>query len=125
MTWISKTLKLSLFLFLPALCQAQTDVSLFFKKGDQKQLLSVESKSGNLFSKLGHHGPAIENPWYGLRLYFDKKTAIDVYSKAEKRLELKEKQWYPSKKEQQEGWGADRGPRFFEMTFEAVRRRAQ
>lgn len=86
---------------------AQTDVSLFFKKGDQKQVEFVESASGNLFKKLGHHGPAIENPWYGLRLYFSKKTAIDVYSKARPGLELKDKQWYPSKKEQSEGWGAD------------------
>jgi len=98
---------LSVLLILPAMSQAQTDVSLYFKKGDKKQLEFVESESGNLFSKLGHHGPAIENPWYGLRMYFDKKTAIDVYSKAQQRLELKEKQWYPSKKEQGEGWGAD------------------
>jgi len=40
-------------------------------------------------------------------LYFNKKTAMDVYSKAEKRLELREKKWYPSKKEQEAGWGAD------------------
>ena len=99
--------KLYLLLLLPAVAQAQTDVSLFFKKGDQKQIESVESESGNLYSKLGHHGPAIENPWYGLRLYFSKKTAIDVYSKAQLRMELREKQWYPSKKEQLEGWGAD------------------
>lgn len=98
---------LSMLLIFPALSQAQTDVSLFFKKGDQKQLESVESESGNLYGKLGHHGPAIENPWYGLRLYFDKKAAVDVYSKAKNRLELREKQWYPSKKEQREGWGAD------------------
>jgi hypothetical protein len=96
-----------LLLILPALTHAQTDVSLFFKKGNQEQLTFVESESGNLYSKLGHHGPAIENPWYGLRLYFSKKTAIDVYSKAQNRIELREKQWYPSKKEQLEGWGAD------------------
>ena len=100
-------ISLSLLMILPAMSQAQTEVSLFFKKGNQEQLEFVESSSGNLYSKLGHHGPAIENPWYGLRLYFNKKTAIDVYSKAQQRLELKEKQWYPSKKEQGEGWGAD------------------
>jgi len=100
-------ISLLVLLIIPAVSQAQTDVSLFFKKGDQEQLEFVESSSGNLFSKLGHHGPAIENSWYGLRMYFDKKTAIDVYSKALERLELKEKQWYPSKKEQGEGWGAD------------------
>jgi hypothetical protein len=98
---------LVLLMVLPVLSQAQTDVSLFFKEGDQKQREFVESKSGNLYNKLGHHGPAIENPWYGLRMYFSKKTAIDVYSKARRRMELKEKQWYPSKNEQGEGWGAD------------------
>jgi hypothetical protein len=107
MKWICRRLIIFLLLLPPALIQAQTDVSLFFKKGDQKQIEFVESASGNLYNKLGHHGPAIENPWYGLRLYFSKKTAIDVYSKARAGLELKDKQWYPSKKEQVEGWGAD------------------
>lgn len=87
-------------------CQNATDASLYLKK-DQIQLKEVESKSGNLFRKLGHHGPAVENPWIGLRIYFDKKAAIDLYSKAKPGLELNEKRWYPSKKEQQEGWGAD------------------
>jgi hypothetical protein len=102
-----QNISLSLFLLLPLMVQAQTDVSLFYKKAEQKQLVSVESESGNLYKKLGHHGPAIENPWYALRLYFDKKAAIDVYSKAGERMELREKQWYPSKEEQREGWGAD------------------
>lgn len=103
----SAIVSLILFIILPGLIEAQTDVSMYLKKGNQEQLEYVESKKGNLFNKLGHHGPAVENPWYGLRLYFDKKTAIDVYSKAQTKLELKEKQWYPSKKEQRAGWGAD------------------
>jgi hypothetical protein len=40
-------------------------------------------------------------------LYFDKRTAIDIYSKANPGLEIPEKKWYPSKKDQLEGWGAD------------------
>ena len=84
--------------------QASTAVSMYMKKDKETQLEYIESKSGNLFSKLGHHGPAIENQWYALRLYFSKKTAIDVYSKAKPGLELAEKKWYPSKKEQLEGW---------------------
>ena len=107
MRGIFRRLTFGLLLMPPALMHAQTDVSLFFKKGDQKQIEFVESASGNLYNKLGHHGPAIENPWYGLRLYFSKKTAIDAYSKARTGLELKKKHWYPSKKEQSEGWGAD------------------
>jgi hypothetical protein len=96
-------------MFFAHLCfgQAKTDVSLYYKKGDQQQLDSVRSEKGNLFTKLGHHGPAIENQYYALRLYFNKTTAIDIYSKAESRLEIKEKHWYPSKKYQLSGWGAD------------------
>ncbi len=87
--------------------QENTAASMYLKKDKNTQLDYIESKSGNLFSKLGHHGPAIENQWYALRLYFSRKTAIDVYSKAKPGLELAEKKWYPSKKEQLAGWGAD------------------
>ena len=85
----------------------KTDVSLFLKKDKEVYLNDVASESGNLFTKLGHHGPAVENQWLGFRIYFDKKTAIDVYSKARPRLEIRDKKWYPSKKEQLAGYGAD------------------
>lgn len=87
--------------------QGSTARSMYLKSDKNTQLEYIESGSGNLFNKLGHHGPAIENQWYALRLYFSKKTAIDVYSKAKPGLELAEKKWYPSKKEQLAGWGAD------------------
>ncbi len=87
--------------------QNNTDVSLFLKKDKNKYINYIESESGNLFYKLGHHGPAVENRWFGLRIYFDKKTAIDVYSKANPGLEIRDKKWYPSKKEQLAGYGAD------------------
>jgi hypothetical protein len=85
----------------------KTDVSLFMKKNKDVYLNEVESESGNLFYRIGHHGPAVENPWLGFRIYFDKKGAIDVYSKAVPGMELRYKKWYPCKKEQLEGWGAD------------------
>ena len=87
--------------------QQKTDVSLYLKKDKDNYLSEIESESGNLFHKLGHHGPAVENQWLGFRIYFDKKTAIDVYSKAKPGLEIRKKKWYPSKKEQKAGWGAD------------------
>lgn len=87
--------------------QSLTDVSLFMKKDRDNYLNEVESKSGNLFTKIGHHGPAIENQWFGLRIYFNKKTAIDVYSKAKPGLEIRDTKWYPSKEKQRAGWGAD------------------
>lgn len=87
--------------------QNTTATSLFLKKNKKEMLDSISSKSGNLFNKLGHHGPAVENRWVAYRMYFDKKTAIDIYSKTQARLELEQKKWYPTKKEQLQGWGAD------------------
>lgn len=95
------------FVFSGFVAASQTDVSLFLKKDKNNYLSNIESESGNLFTKLGHHGPAVENQWLGFRIYFDKKTAIDIYSKAKPGLEIREKKWYPSKKEQRAGYGAD------------------
>jgi len=98
--------------FLPALImfscapQNNTEVSLFLRS-DSLYIEDVASESGDLFQSLGHHGPAIENEWLGLRLYFDQKAAIDVYSKAKPGLELLEAKWYPTPEQQENGWGAD------------------
>lgn len=88
------------------LAQNKTDISLFWKDS-ATQVSSIESSTGDLYNKLGHHGPAIENEWMGLRLYFDHKVAIDVYNKTKPQLELAEAKWYPTPEQQQEGWGAD------------------
>ena len=85
----------------------KTDVSLFLKRDKEVTLDNIASKSGNMFHKLGHHGPAIENVWFGLRIYFNKEMSVDVYSKSRPGLELHETRWYPSKVQQTEGWGAD------------------
>ena len=89
------------------LSQNKTDVSLFMKDDPGHLLSEVYSESGNMYRTLGHHGPAIENEYLGFRLYFDKKAAIDVYSKAKPGLELKDAAWYPTPEQQKEGWGAD------------------
>jgi len=86
--------------------QNMTDISLFWKDS-VKQESAIESNTGNLYKMLGHHGPAIENEWIGLRLYFDYKVAIDVYNKTKPGLELEKAKWYPSIEEQKNGWGAD------------------
>ncbi|MBO0324066.1 DUF4861 family protein [Muricauda sp. CAU 1633] len=86
--------------------QNNTDASLFLNK-DGLYLDEIASESGDLYRSLGHHGPAIENEWLGLRIYFDRKTAIDVYSKAKPGLELREGKWYPTPEQQKDGWGAD------------------
>jgi hypothetical protein len=87
--------------------QNMTDVSLFLRGDSAKCLDHVSSESGDLYNVLGHHGPAIENEWLGLRLYFDKKAAIDVYSKANPGLELHKFKWYPTPQQQMAGKGAD------------------
>jgi hypothetical protein len=86
--------------------QNQTDVSLMWKDGN-KQEAEIVSESGDLYTKLAHHGPAIENEWMGLRLYFDHKVAVDVYNKTRPGLELADAAWYPTQKQQETGWGAD------------------
>ncbi|MBN2788099.1 MAG: DUF4861 family protein [Paludibacteraceae bacterium] len=84
----------------------KTSVSLKWKDSTN-QVNKVESLTGNLYKQLEHHGPAIENEWLGLRLYFDKKVSIDVYNKNRPGLELLAALWYPTVEQQKEGWGAD------------------
>lgn len=85
----------------------KTEVSLFLHSDCNKYLSTVRSESGDLFEALGHHGPAIENEWMGLRLYFNYKTSVDLYSKCRPGLELRETRWYPTPEQQKNGWGAD------------------
>jgi len=90
-----------------AISQNNTDVSLFMKDDPGHLLSEVYSESGDMYRILAHHGPAIENEYLGFRLYFDKKAAIDIYSKTKPGLELKDAAWYPTPEQQKEGWGAD------------------
>lgn len=87
--------------------QNNTDTSLYMKAEKISYLTDIGSESGDLYSTIGHHGPAIENEWMALRIYFSDKVAIDVYNKAKKGLELKQAHWYPTPEQQKEGWGAD------------------
>lgn len=87
--------------------QNNTDTSLYMKSDKITYLTDIGSESGDLYKTIGHHGPAIENGWMALRIYFSDKVAIDVYNKAKAGLELKKAQWYPTPEQQKEGWGAD------------------
>jgi len=88
------------------IAQNMTDISLQWKDST-KQVSSIESSTGNLYDKVKHHGPAVENEWMGLRLYFDHKVSIDVYNKTKAQLELAQAGWYPTPERQKEGWGSD------------------
>ena len=83
----------------------RTDVSLKWKDSST-QVSEIRSESGNLYKKVAHHGPAIENEWMGVRIYFDKKCALDVYNKQRPGLELSGASWYPTEEQQQAGWGS-------------------
>lgn len=87
--------------------QNNTDTSLYMKSDKITYLTDIGSETGDLYKTIGHHGPAVENEWMALRIYFSDKVAIDVYSKAKPGLELRKANWYPTPQQQKEGWGAD------------------
>ncbi|MFT5306214.1 MAG: hypothetical protein ACI89M_001735 [Chitinophagales bacterium] len=84
----------------------QLDISCFWKKSGES-LSHVEDKKGDLFSKLGHHGPAIENLCLAYRVYFNESGSVDILSKFQPRLELKKSKWYPKKNNCEEDYGTD------------------
>jgi hypothetical protein len=88
------------------LAMAQTDVSLFWRK-DSVQVAEIKSELADQYKKVGHHGPAVENAYMAVRLYFRDGGAIDVYSKANPGLELKKYLWYPTKEQIAAGAGCD------------------
>ena len=89
---------------IPAL--SQTAYSLF-SKADSVQVTEIVSENADMYKKVGHHGPAVENSHYALRLYFNDSGAIDVYSKCGRGMELRHYKWYPSAEAQSQGAGCD------------------
>lgn len=61
----------------------------------------------NVYSFVYHHGPAFESELVGYRVYFNEKQTVDPYSKVNKRLEIKETRFYPSKEQRANGYGDD------------------
>lgn len=94
-------------LFSTAQAKHETDCSLYLKKNPAVQLDEVSSEKGDLYHTVGHHGPAVENDYFALRLYFSKKVAIDAYNKQKPGMELKKYEWYPKPEEQKKNAGAD------------------
>lgn len=70
-----------------------TAVSMALKE-DERQIPMVQSKDGDLYRQLLHHGPAVENLWVAYRIYFNKYLSVDILSKFQPRLELTEGKWY-------------------------------
>lgn len=80
-----------------------------FLRSDSLQVAEIWAPDeGKLVNDVGHHGPAVENMFMALRLYFDGRGAIDVYSKSGKiDNELGRWLWYPDAEQQKEGAGCD------------------
>jgi len=97
---------LAVFFYKVTDAQNNTDISLKWKDLKENEY-SIESVTGNLYDKLAHHGPAIENEWVAFRLYFDFKVSVDVYHKTKTGLELAAAEWYPTVDQQKNGFGAD------------------
>ncbi|MCF0190134.1 MAG: DUF4861 family protein [Marinilabiliaceae bacterium] len=93
-------------LFVALSAVAQTDYSLFWRK-DSVQIEEIISDEAVQYKKVGHHGPAVENSYMALRLYFNDSGAIDIYSKANPGLELRKYLWYPTKDQIAAGAGCD------------------
>ena len=95
------------FFIVPVLAQAQTASSLFLRS-DSLQVKEIVSEKADMYKKVGHHGPAVENSHMALRIYFNNSGAIDLYSKNGRGMELLKYKWYPTEKDQEEnGAGCD------------------
>lgn len=76
-----------------------------FLRTDSLQVAEIWQPEGEKLP-IAHHGPAVENQYMALRIYFDARAAIDVYSKSGLiDDELGRWRWYPTP-EQQAGEGA-------------------
>lgn len=61
----------------------------------------------NSYNLQHHHGVSFESELNGIRIYFDKRQTIDLYGKFNKRLELRETQFYTSDEQKKNGYGDD------------------
>lgn len=79
-----------------------------FLRSDSLQTAQIWQPEGETVP-IAHHGPAIENQYMALRIYFDGRAAIDVYSKSGLiDDELGRWKWYPTPEQQAaEGAGCD------------------
>ncbi len=54
-----------------------------------------------------HHGVDFESELNGIRIYFDARQTLDLYGKYNKRLELKDTQFYTTDEQKADGYGDD------------------
>ena len=69
--------------------------------------ITARSDCANSYNLQHHHGVDFESELNGIRIYFDKRQTLDLYGKFQKRLELKETQFYTSDEQKTRGYGDD------------------
>ncbi len=69
--------------------------------------ITARGDCANSYNIQHHHGVDFESEYNGIRIYFDKRQTLDLYGKFQKRLELKETQFYTSKEQKAQGYGDD------------------
>jgi len=80
------------------------------KKNQQNNFLesiTARGDAADAYHMQHHHGVAFESELNGIRIYFDARQTLDLYGKYQKRLELKDTQFYTSDDQKAEGYGDD------------------
>ena len=90
-------------------CVKEVSAQMFFNNPDRSitPTLEASSDADNMYNKMYHHGPAWESDKIAYRLYFDRKTTVDVYGKKKYRLELADTKFYPSAEQLANHYGDD------------------
>lgn len=90
-------------------CTKEMNAQMFFNNPDKSitPTLEASSTADDMYEKMYHHGPAWESEKIGYRLYFDKKTTVDVYGKKKYRMELADTKWYPTERQLADKYGDD------------------
>ena len=96
--------------FKPMECAKEMHAQMFLINREDRSInpsAEISSDKDNMYNRLHHHGPAWESDKIAYRLYFDKKTTVDVYGKKKYRLELDAAKFYPSAEQLADNFGDD------------------
>ena len=80
------------------------------KKNQQNNYIESITARGDAaytYNLQHHHGVDFESELNGIRIYFDARQTLDLYGKYQKRLELKETQFYTDEHQKARGYGDD------------------
>ena len=80
------------------------------KKNQQNNYIESITARGDAaytYNLQHHHGVDFESALNGIRIYFDARQTLDLYGKYQKRLELKETQFYTDEDQKARGYGDD------------------